>query len=163
LRELIKKYGIESLLFIDETGFERFVSLIYGWAKWGKKIYGERQGRRYKRENFVAGRRKHSKDLIAPMLFNGSLDAVTFERWLEVHLLPALTRLSVLILDNAPIHRKKRIRELVEAAGHIVLFLPTYSPDLNDIEHDFSALKKLRMYAPPGTTIDEVIRNYCAS
>jgi putative transposase len=51
----------------------------------------------------------------------------------------------------------------IEAAGHIVLFLPTYSPDLNDIEHDFSALKKLRMYAPPGTTIDEVIRNYCAS
>jgi putative transposase len=66
-------------------------------------------------------------------------------------------------VDNAPIHRKKRIRELVEAAGYIVLFLPTYSPDLNDIEHDFSALKKLRMYAPPGTTIDEVIRNYCAS
>jgi putative transposase len=112
LRELIKKYGIESLLFIDETGFERFASLIYGWAKRGKKIYGERQGRRYKRENLVAGRRKYSKDLIAPMLFNGSLDAVTFERWLEVHLLPALTRLSVLILDNAPIHRKKRIREL---------------------------------------------------
>jgi putative transposase len=124
----------------------------------------KRQGRRYKRENLVAGRRKYSKDLIAPMLFDGSLDAVTFERWLEVHLLPALTRLSVLILDNAPIHRKKRIRELVEAAGHIVLFLPTYSPDLNDIEHDFSALKKLkklRMYAPPGTT--EVIRNYYTS
>jgi putative transposase len=44
-----------------------------------------------------------------------------------------------IILDNAPIHRKKRIRELVTAAGHIVLFLPTYSPDLNDIEHDFRA------------------------
>jgi hypothetical protein len=35
--------------------------------------------------DIVAGRRKHSKDLIAPMLFDGSLDAVTFERWLEVH------------------------------------------------------------------------------
>jgi len=55
----------------------------------------------------------------------------------------------------------KRIRELVEGAGHIVLFLPTYSPDLNAIEHDFSALKRLWMYAPPGTTIDEIIRNYC--
>jgi len=123
----------------------------------------KRQGRRYQRENLVAGRRKHRKDFIAPMLFNGSLDAVTFERWLEVHLLPALTRLSVLILDNAPIHRQKRIRELVEGAGHIVLFLPTYSPDLNAIEHDFSALKRLWMYAPPGTTIDEIIRNYCTS
>jgi len=69
----------------------------------------------------------------------------------------------VLILDNAPIHRQKRIRELVEGAGYIVLLLPTYSPDLNAIEHDFSTLKRLWMYAPPGTTIDEVIRNYCTS
>lgn len=70
---------------------------------------------------------------------------------------------SILILDNASIHRKKVIKEIVEAAGHQVVFLPKYSPDLNDIEHDFSALKKARMYAPPGTSIDEIIRNYCAS
>ncbi|MCS6783127.1 MAG: transposase, partial [Gloeomargarita sp. SKYG98] len=63
----------------------------------------------------------------------------------------------------APIHRKNRIKKLAEGAGHIVLFLPTYSPDLNDIEHDFSALKRLRMYAPAGTTIDEIICKYCAS
>jgi len=68
-----------------------------------------------------------------------------------------------LLSCNAPIHRKKRIRELVEGAGHIVLFLPTYSPDFNAIEHDFSALKRLWMYAPPGTTIDEIIRNYCTT
>ncbi|MFQ3614450.1 MAG: IS630 family transposase, partial [Cyanobacteriota bacterium] len=40
--------------------------------------------------------------------------------------------------------------------------LPRYSPDLNDIEHDFSALKRARMHADIGTSIDEVIRNYCA-
>jgi putative transposase len=39
----------------------------------------------------------------------------------------------------------------VEGAGHKVLFLSKYSPDLNDIEHDFSALKKVRVYAPSGT------------
>jgi len=75
----------------------------------------------------------------------------------------ACLAISVFILDKAPIHHQKHIREWVEAAGHIVLFLPTNSPDLNDIEHNFSALKKLRMYTPPDTIIDEVIRNYCAS
>lgn len=60
------------------------------------------------------------------------------------------------------LHRKRVIRELVEAAGHQVLFLPTYSPDLNDIEHDFSALKRARMYAPIGTSTDEIIRDYCS-
>lgn len=124
-------------------------------------MYGEKQGKRGKKENLVAGRRKTKKDLIAPMLFTGSLNAEGFEQWLEFYLIPALTIPSILIMDNAPIHRKNMIREIVEAAGHIVLFLPTYSPDLNDIEHDFSALKRARMHAHPGTSIDKVIQDYC--
>ena len=52
---------------------------------------------------------------------------------------------------------------LVEEAGHQVVFLPKYSPDLNDIEHDFSALKRARMYAPVGTSLDEIIRTYCVA
>jgi putative transposase len=43
------------------------------------------------------------------------------------------------------------------------VFLPKYSPDLNDIEHDFSALKRARMYAPLGTPIDEIIRTHCVA
>jgi putative transposase len=134
---------------------------VYAWSKRGKKVYGEKQGKRGKRENLVAGRRKKKKEFIAPMIFTGSLDATGFEGWLTLFLIPSLTTVSVLIMDNAPIHRKNIIRELVEAAGHQVLFLPRYSPDLNDIEHDFGAVKKSRMYAKPGTSIDEVIRDYC--
>ena len=65
-------------------------------------------------------------------------------------------------MDNSPIHRKNVIRELVEAGGHQLLFLPKCSPDLNDIEHHFSALKRARMYLPINTSLDEIIRNYCA-
>jgi putative transposase len=64
-------------------------------------------------------------------------------------------------MDNLLIHRKNVIRELVEAGGHQLLFLPKYSPDLNDIEHDFSALKRARMYSPISTFLDKIIRNYC--
>lgn len=156
-------YGSKSLVFIDESGFEEMEDCRYGWSKQGKKVYGEKQGKRGKRENLVAGRRKKEKDLIAPMLLRGSLNAEGFEGWLSKYLLPSLETPSVLIMDNAPIHRKNVIKELVEEAGHQVLFLPKYSPDLNDIEHDFSALKRARMYAAPGTSLDEIIRNYCAS
>lgn len=161
MRELIQKYGSESLVYIDETGFEEIRTCVYAWAKRGKKVYGEKQGKRGKRESLVAGRRKKKKDLIAPMLFQGSLNAEGFEGWLERYLIPSLERTSVLIMDNAPIHRKGRIKELVKAAGHEVVFLPRYSPDLNDIEHDFSALKRARMHADVGTSVDEVIRSYC--
>jgi putative transposase len=63
-------------------------------------------------------------------------------------------------MDNSPIHRKNVIRELVEAGGHQLLFLPKYSPSLNDIEHDSSALKRARIYSPINRYSYEIIRNY---
>ena len=54
--------------------------------------------------------------------------------------------------DNSPIHRKNVIVELVEVGVHQLLFLPKYSPNLNDIEHDFSALKRAIMYSPINTS-----------
>jgi putative transposase len=56
--------------------------------------------------------------------------------------------------------RKNVIRELVEAGSHQLLFLPKYSPNLNDIEHDFSALKRARMYPDINTSLDAIILNY---
>ena len=75
-----------------------------------------------------------------------------FEQWYDQHLFPSLKIPSLLIMDNSPIHRKNVIRELVEAGGHQLLFLPKDSPDLNDIEHNFSALKRTRMYSPINTS-----------
>lgn len=163
LRALILMFGSQSLVFIDESGFIALPNCPFGWAKKGKKILGNRRGKRQKRQNLVAGRRKGKKDFIAPMICEGSLNAKVFEEWLKKYLLPSLEMPSVLIMDNAPIHRKTIIRKLVAAAGHYVLFLPPYSPDLNDIEHDFSALKRAIMYAPVGTSLDQIIRDYCIS
>lgn len=160
---MVKKYGSKALVYIDESGFDEVSSCIYGWSKKGKKIYGEQQGKRGIRENLVAARRKKEKDFISPMIFTGSLNAEGFEGWLQKYLLPSLKQFSILIMDNAPIHRKNLIKELVENAGHLVIFLPTYSPDFNDIEHDFSALKRARMYNDRDTSLDEIICNYCAS
>jgi Transposase and inactivated derivatives len=86
---------------------------------------------------------------------------VGFQQWLNQHLLPSLKIPSVLIMDNSQIHRKNVIRELVEPGGYQLLFLPKYFPDLNDIEYDFTALKRARMYSPINTSLDEIIPNYC--
>jgi transposase len=50
-------------------------------------------------------------------------------------LLPEVQPGQVIIMDNTPFHRSTRIRELIEKAGCNLLFLPSYSPDLNPIEH----------------------------
>ena len=65
--------------------------------KKGKKVYGEQEGKRGKRENLVAGRRKKEKDLIGQIIFKGSLNAVGFEQWYAQHLLPSLKIPSVLL------------------------------------------------------------------
>ena len=48
---------------------------------------------------------------------------------------------SVLILDNASIHKNDRLRELCEEHGVLLKFLPPYSPDYNPIEATFHDLK----------------------
>ena len=48
---------------------------------------------------------------------------------------------SVLIMDNAAIHRVDGVREMVEAHGSRLIYLPAYSPDLNPIEEAFSSIK----------------------
>ena len=65
--------------------------------KKGKKVYVEQQRKRGKREYLVVGRRKKLKDLIPPIIFKGSLNALEFEQWLFQHLLPSLKNPSVLL------------------------------------------------------------------
>lgn len=40
----------------------------------------------------------------------------------------------MIVMDNAAFHKGKNLRSAIEQAGHILLFLPPYSPDLNPIE-----------------------------
>lgn len=79
----------------------------------------------------------------------GAWTRATFEAFLQDGLLPVLEPGSVLVLDNASIHRGGVIRELVEKAGCSLLYLPPYSPDLNPIEPAWSWIKhRVRTLAP---------------
>jgi len=44
-------------------------------------------------------------------------------------------------LDNLAAHKSLRAKELVEARGCELMYLPPYSPDLNPIEEAFSKIK----------------------
>ena len=61
LRNFIKKNVSKILVFTYESGFEDNQDCIYAWSKKGKKVYSEQEGKRSKRENLVAGRRKRKK------------------------------------------------------------------------------------------------------
>lgn len=47
----------------------------------------------------------------------------------------------MVVLDNLGAQKPQRVRELVEARGAQLVFLPSYTPDLNSIEEAFSKIK----------------------
>ena len=62
---------------------------------------------------------------------------------MERILAPTLRPGEIVVMDNLSQHRSDRTRELIEARGAEVWFLPSYSPDLNPIEEAFSKVKAL--------------------
>jgi transposase len=77
------------------------------------------------------------------MCIEGATDAKAFEVYVEHFLAPSLTEGQVVVMDNLGAHRPKRIRELIEARGAELVFVPSYSPDLNPIEQAFSKIKNI--------------------
>lgn len=54
----------------------------------------------------------------------GATDAPVFEAYIEHFLAPTLAEGQVVVLDGLGAHRTKKVRELVEARGAELLFLP---------------------------------------
>lgn len=79
--------------------------------------------------------------LIASLTFEGSCNRQVFEKWIEEILMPTLLPGQTIILDNATFHKSERIRELIETAECELRYLPAYSPDLNEIEHQWFPIK----------------------
>jgi transposase len=56
-------------------------------------------------------------------------------------------------MDSLSAHRgERRVRELIEGRGCELLYLPSYSPDLNPIEEAFSKIKGLMRKAQARST-----------
>ena len=74
---------------------------------------------------------------------DGAVNGEVFEAFVEQVLAPALQPGDVVVLDNLSSHKRQRTRELIEAAGATLEFLPPYSPDFNPIELVFAKVKQL--------------------
>ena len=58
-------------------------------------------------------------------------------------MVPTLQPGQLVVMDNLGAHRPKRVRELIEGKGCEIVYLPSYSPDLNPIEEAFSKVKHI--------------------
>jgi transposase len=83
------------------------------------------------------------------LVLEAGLTTRGFETYVEHLLAPSLRPGQVVILNNLRQHQRPRTRELIEARGAELRFLPVYSPDFNPIEEAFSKVKARLQAAAP--------------
>lgn len=79
--------------------------------------------------------------IAAAMTVSGAADTLVVAAFVREQVVPQLRVGQVLVLDNVRTHKSAALRQLVEAAGCQLRFLPPYSPDLSPIEEAFSKFK----------------------
>jgi transposase len=152
----VAKYDVEKLVYIDESGIDKFICREHGWNVRGEKVRSEVSGRRYARESFIAG--LIGNKVIAPLCYTGTCDSGLFNFWLENFLLPTLEPGHTIIMDNAAFHKSEQTKVLINNAGCTLIFLPPYSPDMNPIEKFWANLKaKIKKVVTMFTTLAQAI------
>ena len=141
-RWLASRFDARRLVFVDESGFHTSMTRLYARAPKGKRAYGKVPRNRGKNTTLIAAITLEG-GMGAPMTVEGATDSEAFEAYVEHFLAASLREGRVVVLDGLGAHRPKRIRELIEARGADLVFLPSYSPELNPIEEAFSKVKAL--------------------
>jgi transposase len=135
-----------SLVFVDEMGTNASLSPVYGWSKKGERAHCSVPRNRGKNTTLLA---TMTIEGMGPSLaVEGATNAKVFETYVERVLGPTPRRTlrrvgQVVVMDNLSAHKAQRVRELIEGRGCELLYLPSYSPDLNPIEEAFGKIKGL--------------------
>jgi len=129
------------LVFLDETGTSTNMARTRGRSRRGERIIGRVPHGHWKITTFLAGLR--CNEITAPFVIDGPMDGEVFRAYVRHCLVPTLKSGDIVILDNLKPHKVAGVREMIEAAGASLRYLPPYSPDLNPIELLFAKLKAL--------------------
>ena len=133
--------NLEKLVFIDESGAKTNMTRLYGRAKAGARATDDTPSGHWCTTTMISSIRLDGST--ACMVVDGATTKDIFKAYVEQILLPTLHAGDVIVLDNLSAHKNKEIRDLTEAVGVQLWFLPPYSPDLNPIEKMWSKIKAI--------------------
>jgi len=139
-------------VFVDETGSHLGLTRRYARAPRGQRARGSAPRNRGRTRTTVTS--ATLRGMGPGLVVEGGISTAGFEAYIGHILTPTLRPGDIVVLDNLQQHRGARTRELIEARGAELWFLPAYSPDLNPIEEAFSKVKALLRAAAARTHED---------
>lgn len=141
-RWLASRFDARRLVFVDESGFNTSMRRLRARAPRGQRAYGRVPRNRGKNTTLIAAITLQG-GMGESMTLEGATDALAFEAYVEHVLAPSLCEGQVVVLDKLVAHRTDKVKDLIEERGADVVFLPSYSPEMNPIEEAFSKIKQL--------------------
>jgi transposase len=138
---LVKDEPIKNLIFLDESGANLQMSPIYGRAKGKERVSIHVPYKRGKNITMISA--ISIAGVEAAYYGEGSTDGDVFKNFLEKCLCPQLKTDQIVIMDNVKFHQIEGVKELIEARGAKLIYLPPYSPELNPIEEMWSKIKTI--------------------
>ena len=167
---LQQKLDPKKLVFIDETGTATNMARARGRCRRGARLIGRVPHGHWKTTTLVAGLRIDT--VTAPFVIDRAMNGRIFRTYVERCLVPTLAPGDIVIMDNLAAHKVAGVRQAIEAAGAVLLYLPPYSPDLNPIEQLFAKLKALlrkaaertiqALWAAIGRLLDDLPADECS-
>jgi transposase len=142
--EELEKIPEHLRVYVDESGVHKHLVREKGRAIRGVKVQDTKRGRRFRKANVVAARQKDTcgkVNHIAPLCYEHNMNSAFFVEWFRTKLVKSVSKGSTIIMDKASFHPKTKLRNIARRHGLKLLFLPSYSPDLNPIEKDWANMK----------------------
>ena len=136
----IRDIAAEDLVFLDETGVNLAMVLLYARAPRGQRAYAQQPKGRGKNLSII-GAMSLKAGFLEGLSFTGGTTGDVFLWFIETLLSPVLWPGAVVVMDNLPAHKVDGVCQAIEAVGARLLYLSPYSPDFNPIENLWSKLK----------------------
>jgi len=127
------------LIFIDESGCNVAMASAHGRAPSGQRVFDHKPAKWG--ENFSVIGAVRNDRVLCHQTFVGPINGPRFVEYVRKRLCPRLLPGNIVVLDNLRPHHAPVVRELIEAEGAQLVFLPPYSPDFSPIEPCWSFVK----------------------
>ncbi len=137
--DVIEKYELDEIICIDETSIKPGIFLSYCRGKLVQRCEIKTDTNEiYKKYSLIVA--INNKECLGYKIYDeGAVNAERFEEFLQSIVRDKQNKL--IVLDNAQIHKRPNVKEIIKNSKNNLVYTLPYSPRLNSIEQFFNQLK----------------------